>query len=400
MDEDGVDGLIRALARTRRGRLSVDPQDFEGLGRGSRAYSLLYLLTRVEKARDLVTGRTLGRDSSTVQVHEVFPRKALVQAGYTRGEVNDVANFTFLSPSSAVQLTGLDPAASLDRLDADALASQWLPQDPALWRIGNYRRFLIARRRLLAAAATDFLDDLHRGTRPWETLEPLAVGPEAPDIRVVQIRSLATELDELGFASPAFDTEIADPETGRVLAVAEAFWSDGFQPGQGRPVVLELDPDDSDVPRLNELGLDVFTSVDALRGYALRLAAAEGGEWSSGTGAEALTGDAFVEKVEDGAFDSALFTVIERSRVEVGYDPSALRLMSHRLGALGAARALLSTATVSDGFVALWERDRLDLTVESLALADEFAVLFSEEEREIARRRLGTVDAGLAGVTG
>ena len=401
VDKDGVDGLVKALARTRKGRLSVDPQDFEGLGRGSRAYPLLYLLARVEKARDLVTGRVLGRDSSTLQVHEVFPRKALVRAGYTRGEVNDVANLTFLSPSSAVQLTGLDPADYLADLDADALASQWVPTDPGVWRVESYRRFLAARRRLLATAATTVLDGLHAGTRPWEVLEPLTVGPEAPDIRVMQIRSLATELDDLGFASPALDTEIADPETGRVLAVAEAFWPDGFQPGQGRPVVLELDPDDADVPRLTELGLDVFTSVDALRGYALRLVAVEGGEQSSGTGAAALTdGAAFVERIEDGAFDVALLTAMERSRVEVGHDPSALRLMSHRLGALGAARALLATATISDGFVALWERDRLDLTVESLVLDDAFAHLFTQEQQDTARRRLDAVTFGLVGVTG
>jgi hypothetical protein len=60
------------------------------------------------------------------------------------------------------------------------------------------------------------------------------------------------------------DTEIADPETGRALAVAEAFWPDGLQPGQGQPVVLELDSADADLARLEELGFEVFTSIDAL----------------------------------------------------------------------------------------------------------------------------------------
>ena len=75
----------------------------------------------------------------------------------------------------------------------------------------------------------------------------------------------------MGYAKPALDAEIPDPETGRPLAVAEAFWADGLQPGSGKPVVLELDPDEADLPRLAELGCEVFTSVDALRDFVATL---------------------------------------------------------------------------------------------------------------------------------
>lgn len=57
---------------------------------------------------------------------------------------------------------------------------------------------------------------------------------------------------------------------GRVLAIAEAFWSDGLQVGLGAPVVLELDPDGAELDRLTELGYEVFTSMHALRGYTTR----------------------------------------------------------------------------------------------------------------------------------
>ena len=36
VDKAGIDGVITALARTRKGNLSIDAQDFEGVGRGSR----------------------------------------------------------------------------------------------------------------------------------------------------------------------------------------------------------------------------------------------------------------------------------------------------------------------------------------------------------------------------
>ena len=67
------------------------------------------------------------------------------------------------------------------------------------------------------------------------------------------MRDLIDELEKRGFATPAVDAEIADPVTGVELAVAEAFWPDGLQLGIGEPVVLELDAEDADLPRLEEL---------------------------------------------------------------------------------------------------------------------------------------------------
>jgi hypothetical protein len=43
---------------------------------------------------------------------------------------------------------------------------------------------------------------------------------------------------------------------------------------------------------------------------------------------------------------------------------------------------------VSDGFTTLWELKRLDLSVEAFVLRPEYAPLFTEEERAIARARL------------
>ena len=61
---------------------------------------------------------------------------------------------------------------------------------------------------------------------------------------------------------------------------------------------------------------------------------------------------------------------------------------SKSAGGLGTAKILLHTPHVSDGFTALWERGRLDLTVEVLILKKKWHSLFSEEERQIAKKRL------------
>jgi hypothetical protein len=49
------------------------------------------------------------------------------------------------------------------------------------------------------------------------------------------------------------------------------------------------------------------------------------------------------------------------------------------------ARRLLHTNEPSDGFTTLWQHGRLDLSVEAHVLRPEFAALFTEEERTIAR---------------
>lgn len=244
LERGGIDGLIEALERWRGGNLQVGEYDFAGFGQGSRFYPLLYLLTRVRGARDLCSGlelkaEMLGRLSG-LQRHHIFPQAVLYQAGYTRNEVNAVANFCFLTQDCNLQVGKRLPEdyfAEYEARHPGVLASQWIPEDPALWRVERYRDFLETRRQMLARTANDFLTELRTGTTAAAAdLEPVtvaAVGPDESDTRTAEVKELAERLVELGCAEPEFDAEIADPTTGRTLAVAEAYWPDGLQPGQG-----------------------------------------------------------------------------------------------------------------------------------------------------------------------
>ena len=78
----------------------------------------------------------------------------------------------------------------------------------------------------------------------------------------------------------------------------------------------------------------------------------------------------------------------ERARVEAGYNATHFLGMLADLGPLATARRLLHSDKVSEGFVALWQRGRLDLTVENVVLRPEFVDLFTDEELDIARNRL------------
>ncbi|WP_067968398.1 GmrSD restriction endonuclease domain-containing protein [Nocardiopsis trehalosi] len=386
----GVDALIANLERVRGGNLDVHAHDFEGSTRGSRFYPLLYMLTRVLGARDFGSGlelkaELLGRLSS-LQVHHIFP-KSLLREGYERGQVNALANFCFLTQKTNLEIGHRAPEdyfREVEERHPGVLASQWIPDDPRLWRVDRYLDFLAARRELLAQAAQSFLTELRSGDRSTsERLRPLTVvTAEADDARTVQVRELIEELVRAGCAEPETDTAIGDPETGRELAVAEAYWPDGLQPGQGAPVVVELDPDRADLQRLRELGYEVFTSVDALLGFVNRQ-----NEEAAGAPAEpepsAVSGGA-----TDPDFARAMRGIYDRAREEAGYTATYFLGMLADLGPRETARKLLNSPAVSDGFAELWERGRLDLTVEALALEPRFAAIFTDEELARARTRL------------
>jgi len=87
-------------------------------------------------------------------------------------------------------------------------------------------------------------------------------------------------------------------------------------------------------------------------------------------------------------FDDALMKAYRRALHECGYNATRFLNMLYEHRGLETARILLHASDVSDGYVALWERSRLDLTVEAIILDPVWHPLFSDEEREIARKRL------------
>ena len=72
----------------------------------------------------------------------------------------------------------------------------------------------------------------------------------------------------------------------------------------------------------------------------------------------------------------------------IGYNATRYLSMLSEHGGRETARILLHAATVSEGYAALWERGRLDLTVEAAILEPEWHALFSDVERQTAVARL------------
>ena len=87
-------------------------------------------------------------------------------------------------------------------------------------------------------------------------------------------------------------------------------------------------------------------------------------------------------------FHEAMLEIYSRAKAEAGYNATRFLSMVVERGGLETARSLLNAATVSEGYAALWERKRLDLTVEAMILRPDWAALFSDAERCTAVKRL------------
>ena len=88
----------------------------------------------------------------------------------------------------------------------------------------------------------------------------------------------------------------------------------------------------------------------------------------------------------------AMLDIYRMAKKDCQYNATRFLEMITDLGGLEAARRLINANTPSDGFTALWEHKRLDLTVEAHALMPRFSSLFDQGELEMARKRL--VDYG------
>lgn len=90
-------------------------------------------------------------------------------------------------------------------------------------------------------------------------------------------------------------------------------------------------------------------------------------------------------------FHEAMLEIYRRAKVEAGYNASRFLQLVEAVGGVAAARQLV-TGPPSDGFTKLWEKGRLDLSVEAHVLRPEFASLFTDDVRRTAYERLRQFD--------
>lgn len=88
-------------------------------------------------------------------------------------------------------------------------------------------------------------------------------------------------------------------------------------------------------------------------------------------------------------FDEEMVTIYRRARTEADYPATIFHRMLTERGGLSTAKALINSDNPSDGYTALYERKRLDLTVEAVVLENpRWHELFEPQEIKRAARRL------------
>lgn len=286
------DGLERLLEQLRlwHGGLRAEPGHFTGWSLGARFYPVLYMLTRMGEARDWGTGLPLKANllgkMSRLEVHHIFPRAQLYKRDYSRSEVNALANFCFLTKDTNLTITDRLPEEYFPQIEAShpgALASQWIPMDPDLWKIERFAEFLEARRVLLAEELNRRMEELLHGDTRW--LGDAAVAAPAQvavgsgitsDEEEAELEALNDWVASQGLARGELLYDLADPDSGEQRAVFDLAWPSGLQEELSEPVALLIDEEPATLRVASEAGFRCFTDSTSFQRYVRTEVLAEG----------------------------------------------------------------------------------------------------------------------------
>jgi hypothetical protein len=161
---DGIGGLMEPVKR-QFGRLTIEPSDLAGRGVNSPLFSLAYLALKDAGAKDWYSGLGLSLTHQGklhfIQWHHVIPKSLLKERGYETGEINEIANMAFITGQTNRRISNKEATQYLvdivTKQGKEALESQCVPTDPALWPTEAYRDFLKVRRESLAQRMNAFI---------------------------------------------------------------------------------------------------------------------------------------------------------------------------------------------------------------------------------------------------
>lgn len=276
----GLDKLLEQL-RLWHGGLRVEPGHFTGWSLGARFYPVLYLLTRMGEARDWGTGLALKANllgkMSRLEVHHIFPKAQLYKRDFKRPEVNALANFCFLTKDTNLVISDRLPEEyfpEVEEAHPGALASQWIPNDPVLWKIENFRDFLEARKVLLAEEVNKRMSELLHGETRWLEGTPVSATVASPVVGGItseeeeqQLEALNEWIEAKGLPRGALSYDFADPNTGQQRAVFDLAWPSGIQEELTQPVAVLINEGNEVLAIASQAGFRCFVSADDFKRY-------------------------------------------------------------------------------------------------------------------------------------
>jgi hypothetical protein len=235
----------------------------------------------MRQARDWGTGLPLKASllgkMNRLEVHHIFPKAQLYKRNFKRAEVNALGNFCFLTKDTNLDISDRLPEEyfpEIEKAHPGALASQWIPDDPALWKIENFRAFLDARKALLAAEVNKRMEELLHGDTLWLTgpttpapAPAIVVGGITSEEEEEQLAALNEWMENQGLPRGTLAYDFADPDTGGQQAVFDLAWPNGIQEELSQPVAVLLNEGSGMIAIASQAGYRCFVSTVEFRRY-------------------------------------------------------------------------------------------------------------------------------------
>lgn len=166
-----LDNVWQVASKDRR----VSAKDFRGKNVNSPLFSMMYILARRNKAKDLDTGDVISYanfgENNSIEYDHIFPKSKLnkfyedYSAAERKAIVNDLCNFAFMTKQGNVIKTNDDPISYFPKVSKKHdgfryFDRQFIPHESTLLAYAKYEKFLDKRAQLLAEATNEFLDTL------------------------------------------------------------------------------------------------------------------------------------------------------------------------------------------------------------------------------------------------
>lgn len=164
-----ISELIEQL-RQQVGNLKITPKELEGRDQKSPLFRTMFLAFRAAEAKDwrssITIALNLQGNSHKLQFHHIFP-KAVLKGIYTSREVNDIANLCFIAGKTNRKIGNKEPKDYLpeiiDEKGRTPFEAQCIPipqnEKYELLNRENYKKFLLERRKRIAARLNEFLEE-------------------------------------------------------------------------------------------------------------------------------------------------------------------------------------------------------------------------------------------------
>jgi hypothetical protein len=180
-EDKPIEKLVNEII-SERGRIVLTEEDLKKKGTYHPLFPMLKILVKRNNSLDWSNGipisETLGKSFKVVS-HHIFPKSKLYKNNFNskiysnRYVVNEIANRVFLTSHANMDFF-IDPPEKylpmVEQIFPGEINKQYIPINKELWKIENFNAFLIERRKLIADAINNFLNELLLKDKEFENI--------------------------------------------------------------------------------------------------------------------------------------------------------------------------------------------------------------------------------------